>query len=471
MAESDIRYQQQIIGDIWTSDAPYRNLEEFCDVIGSRWAASESEHRGGEFLKARLESYGLQNVRLEPVEFGGWTRGDASLVMTAPVAESFSCIALPYCPTGEIEAELIDAGNGESSDFERLGEAVRGKIVIAAGETNAAGAQAKKLAHRTDKLRFAADAGAIGFIFVNQNPGLLHISGGIGAPGGKPAAIFGVGTSWEHGQKILRLAARGGGAARVRLSVGGSFFPNTSYNVVGEIPGSGKSDELVVVGAHYDGHDISQAALDDGAGTMVALEAARVLAALPAEAIGRTIRVVLFCGEEVGLFGSWAYTADHEDERDRTRFMVNLDGAGRGKGGAESLTLSGRPELMPYFRSYIADSNYKLALTDDLSSHSDHFPYAIRGIPTASIKSPDDSAALVGRGWGHTEADTFDKATLRGLQMSAMVTARLLLQVASDDEFPGQLMSREDLQQQLTDLELDVALKRSGRWSLVGGPA
>src|SRR5699024_12060082 len=63
----------------------------------------------------------------------------------------------------------------------------------------------------------------------------------------------------------------------------------------------------------------------------------RVLAALPPEAIGRTIRVVLFCGEEVGLFGSWAYTADHAGEAERTRFMLNLDGAGRGKGGSESL--------------------------------------------------------------------------------------------------------------------------------------
>ena len=468
----DMQYQRQLIGDIWTTDEPYRNLEEFCDVIGSRWAGSESERLGGEFLKAKLESYGLRNVRLEPVSFGAWTRGHATLEIIDPVAQSFSCIALPYSPAGDIEAELLDTGNGEADDFERLGEAVRGKIVIAAAETDPAGASSKKLAHRTDKLRFAVDAGAVGMIFVNQNPGLLHITGGIASPGGGPAAIIAVGTSWEHGQTILRLARRGGGSARVKISVGGTFTEdNTSFNVVGEIPGSRNPDELVLAGAHYDGHDISLAALDDGAGSMVALEAARVLAALPPEAIGRTIRFVLFCGEEVGLFGSWAYTADHADETGQTRFMLNLDGAGQGKGGAETLVISGRPELVPYFEDHSERTNYKLKIKDELNAHSDHFPYAIRGIPTASLYSPDDSATMVGRGWGHTEADTFDKATLRGLQMAAMAAARLLLQVASDDDFPGKRTCREELQEQLTELELDIALKRNGRWDLVGGPA
>jgi aminopeptidase YwaD len=459
VAAPDARHRQ-LIGDIWTTDEPLRNLEELCDVIGSRWAGSESERRAGEFIKQKLGGYGLQNVRLEPVPFGAWTRGHSSLELTSPVAQAFSCIALPYSPAGEVEAELIDVGNGEREDFERLGDEVRGKVVIAAAETNAAGTRSKKLAHRTDKLRFAVDAGAAGMIFVNQNPGLLRITGGIGARGGGPAAIVAVGTSWEHGQTILRLTRRNGGSVRVKLSTGGTFDPdNVSYNVVGEIPGATHPDELVLAGAHYDGHDISQAALDDGAGTIVAMEAARVLAGLPPEAIGRTIRVVLFCGEEVGLFGSWAYTADHADETAKTCFMLNLDGAGRGKGGSESLTISGRPELVPWFEEHAEQTHYAMTITDELNSHSDHFPYAIRGVPTATLSSPDDSSTMVGRGWGHTEADTVDKATLRGLQMAAM---------AADEDFPGAIKPREELEDQLTELELDIALKRSGRWDLVG---
>src|SRR6266542_237478 len=145
--------ERQLIGDIWTSDEPYRNLLHLCDDIGNRWAGSASEHRAGEFLRDKLVAYGLANVRLEPVAFGAWERGEATLRMTAPVAKTFSCVALPYCPVGEVEAELIDVGNGEEEDFERLGDAVRGKIVVSAAETNPLGRPAAtKLSHRTDKL-------------------------------------------------------------------------------------------------------------------------------------------------------------------------------------------------------------------------------------------------------------------------------------------------------------------------------
>ena len=461
--------ERQLVGDIWTSDEPYQNLLYLCDDIGNRWAGSTSEHRAGEFLQSKLAGYGLENAHLEPVQFGAWERGEARLWMTAPIEKEFSCIALPYCPAGEVEGELIDVGNGEEEDFERLGEAVRGKIVVSAAETNPVGRTSAKLSHRTDKLRRAVDAGATAFVFVNQNPGLLHITGGIGAPGGGPAAIIGIGTSWEHGSAILRLARRSGTPARLRIRTGGRFHQNTSHNVVGDIPGSRWPDELVVAGAHYDGHDISQGALDDGAGTVVCLEAARVLAGLPHEAIGRTLRFVLFCGEEVGLFGSWAYTADHEDEAARTRFMLNLDTAGRGKGGSESLKLTGAPDLIPYFQAHGAATRYDFPVNHNLGSHSDHFPYALRGIPTATLSSPDDTTRMVGRGWGHTEADTVDKASLRGLQMAAMVTARLLLHVSRDADFPGRRRSRDEVLEQLRDAGLEDPLRRSGRLELAGG--
>ncbi len=465
----DRALEQQLIGDIWTSDEPYLNLLHLCDELGSRWAGSASEHAAGAFLQSKLVAYGLQNVHLEPVEFMAWERGEALLEMTAPIAKRFSCVALPYCPAGEVEGELIDVGEGEEEDFARLGERVRGRIAVCAAETNPVGRPAGKLSHRTDKLRRAVDAGASAFVFVNQNPGLLHITGGIGGPAGEPAAIIGIGVSRETGAEILRRAARAAEPARLRIRTGGRFFPNTSYNVIGEIPGATRPDELVLAGAHYDGHDISQGALDDGAGTVVCLEAARVLAALPPGSLGRTVRFVLFCGEEVGLFGSWAYTAAHEDEAERIRFMLNLDTAGRGRGGTESLTLTGPPDLVPYFQAHAREAKYDYAIRHNFNSHSDHFPYALRGIPAATLSSPDDTTTLVGRGWGHTEADTVDKATLRGLQMAAMLAARILLRVAQDEAFPGRRRRRDEVLEQVREAGLEGPLRRAGRLELVGG--
>ena len=164
-------YEKQIIGEIWTTDEPYRNLEHLTDVLGSRWAGSESEHAAGEYLKAKLESYGLTNVQLQPVPFGAWTRGEELLEITSPVQKSFSIIALPYSQTGVFESELVDAGNGEQEGFDKLGESIKGKIAIIAAETNAAGVRGKLLSHRTDKLRYAVDAGAAGLIYINQKRG------------------------------------------------------------------------------------------------------------------------------------------------------------------------------------------------------------------------------------------------------------------------------------------------------------
>lgn len=459
--------ERQLIGDIWTSSATLDNLTELCDEIGNRWAGSPSEHAAGDWLRDRLVAYGIQNVRLEPVQFGAWERGEATLRMTAPIERTFSCVALPYCPAGAIEAELIDVGDGEEEDFARLGDAVRGKIAVSAAETNPAGRPTGKLSHRTDKLARAVAAGAVGFVFVNQNPGMLHITGGVGGPGGTPAPVIAVGVSWETGSAILRLAKRGD-APKLAIRTGGRFFDNTSYNVVGELPGARWPDELVLAGAHYDGHDISQGALDDGAGTVVCLEAMRALAALPAGSLGRTVHCVLFCGEEVGLFGSWAYAADHAAEADRTRFMLNLDTAGRGKGGSESLQLTGPPDLIPYFQAHARAASYDYPVGHRFQSHSDHFPYALRGIPTGTLSSPDDKSALVGRGWGHTEADTVDKASLRGLQMASVLTARVLFQIANDESFPGRRRSRDEVLAQVREAGLEERLTKTGRLDLAG---
>jgi len=148
--------------------------------------------------------------------------------------------------------------------------------------------------------------------------------------------------------------------------------------------------------------------------------------------------------------------------------MLNLDTAGRGKGGSESLQLTGAPDLIPYFQAHGRAANYDYPVSHRFQSHSDHFPYALRGIPSATLSSPDDKSTLVGRGWGHTEADTLDKASLRGLQMAAVLTARLLLRVATDDAFPGRRRSRDEVLTQARDAGLEERLAASGRLELAG---
>ena len=173
--------ERHIIGEVWTSNEAYDTLRELCDDIGHRFGGSESEHKGAEFIKAKLESYGLENVRLEEFPMASWERGEASLKLIAPVEKQFSCVALPYCPSADLTADLLHVGDGELADFQRVADQVPGKIVISASETNRPG---ERGSHRIDKYNWAVEHGAAGYIYINQNPGLLHITGSI--PGNDP---------------------------------------------------------------------------------------------------------------------------------------------------------------------------------------------------------------------------------------------------------------------------------------------
>lgn len=465
---------QHVIGEVWTSDVAYQSLKHLCDDIGHRFGGSDSEHQGAEYLERKMREYGLQNVHLEEFPMYSWERGECFLAMISPVERSFSAISMPYTGTESIEGELIDVGEGEAHDFDRLGEQIRGKIVLTDAETNQPG-QTKS--HRTDKYRRAVERGASACIFINQNPGLLHITGALYArnPGGDTvedhtAAIPGIGVSYEAGMTIRRLAERD--TPRMRLRVRNSTYRSRSFNVVGDIPGHQNPEEIFLFGGHYDGHDIAPGATDDTAGTLTGLEAGRSLAPF-AGRLKRTVRIVCFGCEEIGLLGSWNHCDQYAkpDATETLKFMVNLDGAGRGKGGMEQVIVTGDDdELTRYFENIQDDLTYTFPVTSNISAHSDHFPYFLAGYPSATLRSQDATAGMIGRGYGHTEADTVDKVTIRGLQMSAVLVARMAARLAEDDDFPSRQRSQEDVRSMLEDKEMDHFLEHHwGRANRVTG--
>src|SRR6185312_9524402 len=280
MMGSTEEIEQRIAGEAWTSSRTYENLLRLCDDFGHRFGGSDREHRAAEYLQEKMTEYGLQNVHIDRFPMYSWSRGSCFLAMTEPVERSFSAISMPYTGSGTFEAEVVDVGEGEAADFARIGDRARGKIVLTDAETNRPG-EAKS--HRTDKYQRAVEAGAIACIFVNQNPGMLHISGALYAqnPGGPDvkdheAAIPGIGISFEAGSAMRRLAQRGTPSVRIRVE--NSTFRSHSSNVVGDIPGGELANETILLGGLYDGHDISQGASDNAAGAVTALEVGRLLA-------------------------------------------------------------------------------------------------------------------------------------------------------------------------------------------------
>ncbi|MBN1580901.1 MAG: aminopeptidase, partial [Anaerolineae bacterium] len=165
------KLEQTILGDLWTSSALWNSLEYLCDGCNGRFAGSDDERRAGDWMLARFREMGLQNVHAEPFEMRGWVRGPGQLALLAGESEQeMPCMALAGSPPGQVEAQVIDIGPGAPADLERLGDAVKGCIVLAGDQPP----------HRLEKYTLAHQAGAVGFLFANSRPGNLIPAGSLG---------------------------------------------------------------------------------------------------------------------------------------------------------------------------------------------------------------------------------------------------------------------------------------------------
>jgi len=420
--------ERDIIGELFTADEAYKNLAVLCDRFGSRFGGTEGEKGAVEFMAGKFSEYGMDSVTKEEFHYNGWIRGTANLKTTAPQERELKCIALPYTGTADVEGELLYVGNGTPDEFELVADKVKGKVVMAAAKSPS---WFRRGVHRAEKIGRAVELGAVGFVWMRADPGLLEETGS--ARWNMEVEIPCVGVSKEAGEAMLRMGSQGS-PVRVRITTQNTIKPLPSWNVAGEIRGRKKPDEVIIVGAHFDGHDISVGAADDGAGACVVMEAARALGRHK-ELLDRTVRFITFPLEEIGLIGSYAYVDAHKRELDKLIFMLNLDGAGR---AAPSLgvSLHGKwPELVEPFKAIGKDMKLATTVVNGLSLYSDHFPFMIQGVPTGGLVNFDAPPTGV-RGFGHTAADTLDKVSRYDLELSALMVARLVMRMAAGDVFP-----------------------------------
>lgn len=426
---------RQMVGDVYTSTEVMDNLTILCDEFGSRFGGTPGEKLAADFMLAKFKEYGLSNAHLEPIEYIGWRRGAVKFEVIEPIQQEIPCITLPHSPPCALEAELIDLGAGMPDDFVRQSSNLPGKIVMATSEARPKGSE--RWVHRMEKHGRAVVGGAAGFIFINHYPGFGPATGGIGQDGA--SLIPGISVAKEDGAFLQRLVKRHG-RVKVRLSSTDEIEPMVSWNVVAELPGKERPEELVILGSHYDGHDISQGALDPASGTVAVLEAARVLARYAADQLLCTVRFVLWGVEEIGLIGSTQYVAQHAEELAKTRFYLNMDMAGSMPN--KGIVLNEWPDLEPILASWSAEMALPFGVEQSINAHSDHFPFLMAGIPTGGIGSVGGPPAT-GRGYGHTRYDTLDKADLTSLREAAVLAAGLALRMANAVEWPARQRSQE----------------------------
>jgi Zn-dependent M28 family amino/carboxypeptidase len=428
------------IGDTFTSDVGWDHLETLVD-IGNRMAGSDGERTAAEATRDALEAAGARNTRLEPFPIQGWERGQ-SRIETPDRPQS--CIALPRSPAGEVGGELVDLGYGLPADFETAD--LEDAVVMARSDVPD---HHDRYVHRREKYCYAVANGAAGFVYRNHVPGGLPPTGSVGTEDDPIGPVPAVGVSREVG---ARLARRFDGDP-VTLAVDAETGDATSQNVHAEL-GPDTGEELLVT-SHVDAHDISEGAMDNGAGTAMVVELASALAAREAD-LDTRVHFVTYGAEEVGLVGS-NHHADRVDT-DAVRAVVNCDGVCRGR----TLKLvTNTFDTLGEAADAVADRfDHPVTVDPTCGPHSDHWPFVARGVPGTHVTSETDGE---GRGWGHTHADTLDKLEARDLRESAILLTEYVVEVAGAD-FQGDHVDPAEIGAALEAEGQAEGMKVAGDW-------
>ena len=443
-----------IFGEIFYNSEAYSNLRELSDDIGGRVAGTKAGYRAEHWALQKFRSYGLQNPHFERFEMPGWKRGSLTVEVSTPEKKILSAVALANTPSkAKIKDKIIDAGFGHPDEFAELGELIKGKIVLAEVGT----LPGKRSVHRTEKVELATRYGATGFVLITNAPGNLPRTGT--SKVGGYTDIPAISVSSEHGT-WLRRHLKDHPDAEMKISMKNKTGMTYANNIVAEIIGTEKPNEVVIVGAHLDSWDLGQGTIDNGVGSVSLLETARVLSLLDAKP-KRTIRFILFMGEEFGLYGSKAYVKQHSSELENIVMMLNMDMVG----DPYSFNSYGHEEAIPFLKELATDlQGFGISadkVTNKAGLHSDHLSFTLAGVPAMSLRSTLDESM---RRYYHSAGDTFDKASETYLNKAASVAATVLLRIANATERVGRFYSDDEIRDMLIEHELKEPLSLTGYW-------
>jgi carboxypeptidase Q len=451
---------QQILAESKKGSEQIANLTYLSDMIGPRLTGSAALRRANDWTEAKMKAYGLVNVHQEAwLMPEGWERGTATgRILEPDNGRSLSLASYGWHPgtNGKVQGDVLIVQATKTEDLDAYKGKLRGAIVmegppkkltpLADIEKGGLGLdQPKKdqpqanweerFAMMKAKNAFYQQEGVAAILVdANKHHGLLFTTGGWNGTE-RPSLTKKVpmlAVAHEHYGLLHRLASRGEPArTRIELEVTNKFIegPIKVYNTIGEIRGKEKPEEVVVVGAHLDSWDLGQGTVDNGTGTSVVLETARILTRCPAPK--RTIRFILFTGEEQGLHGSRAYTEQHKAELDKISACIVHD-TGTGK----VLTLGwmkDREALAAALEPVLAEALKELGVKDVCArgfGGSDHMSFDKAGVPGCAFNQE-----IAGYRFGHhSQADTMDLVREDDLRQGTQVMAITATRLANMDK-------------------------------------
>jgi carboxypeptidase Q len=440
------------------------NLRYLTETIGGRIPGSAANQKAVDWAVAAFRAAGVTDAKTESFTIPvAWSEGATSAKIVAPETFEVRLVSTGWSPpiseSGRITTRIVDVGMGDAAGFAQAGDSARDAIVFvhqnlleSVDELFAEYTRTPAIIDRASKAHAAA------IFWMSVQPGALlyrHTS----TPGGGvlekiPQAIV----ARDDAERVARLLAAD---APVRVhfempnQVGG---PVEVKNVVADIRGWDKPDDFVVLGAHLDSWDLGEGALDNGCDASMVIDAARVVHAsgsLPR----RSIRFVLFNGEEEGLLGSRAYVEAHRGELDHVIAAIIFDS---GSGKITGYSTSGRKDMLLPMREALGplEPLGVSGFTLDAAIGTDNFDFLLQGIPTLV---PDQELANYLSNY-HASSDTFGKVDIASLKKQSAIAAITAYALADEAQRFAPRQTRLQIRELLSESGLEEQMKLEGFW-------
>lgn len=313
----------RIIAAATSNSDAWQRLAELTDSFGSRLSGSPQLEAAIQWAVAEMRKDGLDNVHTEPAMVPHWVRGEEHAEIVQPVPQPLAMLGLGASvgtPPGGVQAETLVVKSFD--DLQQHSREAAGRIVVFNVPFTNYG---QTVVYRSDGPSRAARAGAVAMLLRSVGPpGLRTPHTGVLRYADDAQKIPAAAISTEDADQLQRMQDRGMHVV-VRLVMGAQTLPDVeSANVVGEITGRERPEEIVVISGHSDSWDVGRGAMDDGGGCVITWEALRVLKRLNLRP-KRTIRVVFFVNEENGTRGGIAYRDRHGAELPNHLLMLESD--------------------------------------------------------------------------------------------------------------------------------------------------
>jgi carboxypeptidase Q len=416
----------RLIDAALADSAAWKRIALLTETFGPRFSGTPELERAIDWIVAEMKRDGLENVRGEPVMVPRWVRGAESAELVAPRRERLPMLGLGGSvgtPAEGITAEVLVVG---SFDELRANAAkAKGRIVLFDVPFTSYG---QTVRYRGSGASEAAKLGAVAALVRSVTPSSLRTphTGSLRYDSGVariPAAAITV----EDAIMLHRMQERGE-RITVRLAMEARTLPDAeSRNVIGEIRGRERPEEVVVMGGHIDSWDVGRGAMDDAGGVVAAWEAVRLMHALGLRP-RRTIRVVGWTNEENGTRGGTAYRDRHADALDRHVLAIESDG---GVFTPRGFGFTGSDSAMALVRQVatLLDRIGAGTITKG-GGGADIGPIMQRGVPGMGL-TVDGTTYFT---YHHTDADTVDKLDARDVARCVATMAVMAYVVAEMEE-------------------------------------